>query len=307
MFANNIFTAISRGLLPLVQICLVALAIPASAHALTVSTQPANPAAFEPFDVVVQFSQAYCLPRASPIVAQTVSSDSASGRSITVLLSHLDVVDPSVCVMRTSSRVKLPGLAPGLTTLEIGLTQSYQPSPLIYRSQVVERGSVQWTVLPTANRQQRVYTINGPNGAPFYLSTINAQNTSGSGSLVPVADVTGAAPSIFAWTIDRVAVPSVATPLYKLHFLNPSRYFYTTSTIERDTLLRGGQFEQFPWNLYVVPATNGACPLGTLPVRRVFNQADLLHRYEISMDTVAVLTANGYVDENIAFCSPPAP
>ena len=59
--------------------------------------------------------------------------------------------------------------------------------------------------------------------------------------------------------------------------------------------------------IYVVPAVNRACPLGTTPVRRLFNAVDVLHRYEINMETAAVLTANGYVDENIAFCSPLPP
>ena len=114
----------------------------------------------------------------------------------------------------------------------------------------------------------------------------------------------------YAWASPAgQAIPTVAKLLYSLRFSAPVRYYYTTSSKEGDDLVRVGFVEQpSPYSpIYVLPAVNGACPLGATPVRRLFNAVDVLHRYEASVETASVLTANGYVDENIAFCSPPAP
>lgn len=280
------------------------------AVALSVTTQPAQPNAYEAFDVVVQYSRAYCLPRSSPIVAQTTTSANGTNRAVSVVLSHLDIVDPATCTQQSSSKVRLPGLAPGAVTLDLALTQTVQTTALVYRSVVAESGSTTLTVSPITNTAIKVMTINGPNGAPFYLSTVDAQNLSGSGTLLPILPTGASNPSFYGWSASRVAAPSVATRLFSLKLLSPVRYFYTTSTAERDALLKAGFVEQIApsWEqIYVLPATNGACPMGATPVRRLFNQTDILHRYEMNADTTAVLAANGYVDENIAFCSPPAP
>lgn len=283
---------------------------PTGAAVLSVSTLPAQPAAFEPFDVLVQYSREYCLPRVTPIVSQVTSGAAASARLVTVVLSHLDATDPVPCTLRSSSRFRFPGLPAGRSTLEVALTQTVQPSILVYRSEIVERGSLDVSVSAIANAAIKVMTINGPNGAPFYLSTVDAQDLSGSGSLLPSAGAGASTPAFYGWSASRVPAPSVATPLFSLKFSSPIRYFYTTRTGERDALLRAGFIEQIApsWGqIYVLAATNGACPLGATPVRRLFNQADTLHRYEMNTDTVSVLSANGYVDENIAFCSPPVP
>lgn len=282
-----------------------------TAEALSVSTQPAQVAAYEPFDVLVQFSREYCLSRATPIVSQVTSTAVVGpGSTLTVVLSHLDVTDPAPCILRSTAKVRLPGMAPGINTLEVALTQTTQPFLLAYRSQVVERGSVQVSIFPVANVPVKVMTINGPNGAPFYLSTVDAQNLSGSGSLLPTGPSGTSVPAFFGWSARRMPPPTVATRLFSLKFSSPVGYFYTTSPVERDALLRAGLVDEVgpSWEpIYVLPAVNGACPLGATPVRRLFNQADILHRYEMNTDSVSVLSANGYVDENIAFCSPPAP
>ena len=286
------------------------LVAPTRAEGLSLSIQPVQPAAFAPFDVVVQYSREYCLPRVSPILSQVTSAATVPGRTVTVVLSHLDATDPVPCTLRSSSRFRFPGLPAGRSTLEVALTQTVQPSILVYRSEIVERGSLEVSVSPTTNAAIKVMTINGPNGAPFYLSTVDAQNLSGSGSLLPSTGAGASTPAFYAWSAARVPVPSVATRLFSLKFASPVRYFYTTLTGERDALLRAGFIEQIApsWEpIYVLPASNGACPLGATPVRRLFNQADFVHRYEMNLDTVSVLSANGYVDENIAFCSPRAP
>ncbi len=286
---------------------LAALLATSGASALTVTTEPAQLVAYQPFDVVVQYSREYCIARASPIVAQATTESSLAGsKTVTIVLSHLDVTDPVVCTPRSSSRVRVLGLPPGMTTLQVGITQTIWAAVLVYRSAVAESGEATLSVPTSSNTPVKVMTINGPNGAPFYLSTVDAQNLSGSGSLLPSSGAESN-PSFYGWSALRSPVPSAAQRLYSLKYASPSRFFYTTSVAERDALLRVGFVEQVApsWGpIYVLAATNGACPLGSTPVRRLFNQADFLHRYEMNVDTISMLAANGYVDENIAFCSP---
>ena len=281
--------------------------IPAVVQSLR--TVPAQPLAYEPFDVIVDFSRSYCLARNVPIVSQ-VTSATLTSRELSVVLSHLDVTDPSACSARTTSTIRMPGIAPGSVSLTLGLTQTFSPSVLVYRSRVVEQGQISITIAPlTAPMPVKVMTINGPYSMPFYLSIVDAQNLSGTGSLLPSAGAVST-PSFYAWASPAgQTIPSVAKLLYSLRFPAPVRYYYTTSTKERDELVRAGFVEQAsPYSpIYVLPAVNGACPLGAAPVRRLFNAVDVLHRYKASVETASVLTANGYVDENIAFCSPPAP
>lgn len=103
-------------------------------------------------------------------------------------------------------------------------------------------------------------------------------------------------------------MPNAAVKLHALTWSDPPRRFYTTAVAEKEALLRIG-FIDTPSSvnerLMVIPARNGACPIGMAPVRRLYNTPAQLHCYEINPATVSVLTANGYVDENIAFCSPP--
>ena len=148
---------------------------------------PALPLAYEPFDVIVDYSRSYCLARSAPIVAQVTSALSTS-RQLSVVLSHLDVTDPSACSARTTSTIRMPGIAPGAVTLTLGLTQTFSPSVLVYRSGVVEQGQISFTIAPLSTQAPvKVMTINGPNSMPFYLSIVDAQNLSGTGSLLPSA------------------------------------------------------------------------------------------------------------------------
>ncbi len=306
--------------LALVQAALSLVTVASTVHSQTIPiptpvqslrTVPAQPLAYEPFDVVVEYSRPYCLPRSVPIVSQVVSSEVSATRQLSVVLSHLDVIDPSVCTARTTSTIRMPGIAPGAVSLTLGLTETFSPLVLVYRSRVVEQGQIAFTIAPlSAPPAVKIMTINGPSSLPFYFSFVDAQNLSGSGSLLPSAPTGVSTPSFYAWVSPQgQAIPSVAKRLYSLRYPSPARYFFTTSTKERDDLMRTGFVEEESgWApVYVLPAINGACPLGTNAVRRLFSAADLLHRYEMSVATAAVLTANGYVDENIAFCSPPAP
>lgn len=299
-----------RSVLP----CAASLGMIASATAAgSITTEPAQPRAFEPFDVLVQYSKEYCLPRSTPIVSQVISGSPISGRFVYVVLSHLAATDPVACTPRSVSKFRLPGLPPGEMTLGVAITVTTQPLIFVYRSEIAETVSAPISVSSLSSAPQKVMTIIGPNGLPFYLSTIDAMNLSGTGSLLPSPGAGASTPSFYAWTAPsgptQAVPPTVTSKLFSLRLSSPVRYFYTTSAVERDALLRAGLSEQDspPGALYVLPAINGACPLGTAPVRRLFNPADVLHRYEMNTESVAVLAANGYVDENIAFCSPPAP
>jgi len=53
----------------------------------------------------------------------------------------------------------------------------------------------------------------------------------------------------------------------------------------------------------------GACPVGTDPVWRLFNnrvaELDSNHRFVANQGTYRMMIADGWVGEGVAFCSPP--
>ena len=308
---NTLKSAIAAAASSLIALVSATHAQTSPASVQSIQTVPVQPLAYEPFDVMVDYSRSYCLARSAPIVSQVTSGEASSSRQLSVVLSHLDVTDPSTCSARTSSTIRMPGVAPGTVSLTLALTQTFSPSLFIFRSGIAEQGQISFTIAPLSTPAPvKVMTINGPNSMPFYLSTVDAQNLSGTGTLLPSPASGVSTPSFYAWASPAgQAIPSVAKLLYRLRFAAPVRNYYTTSTKERDDLVRAGFVEQAsPFSpIYVLPAVNGACPLGATPVRRLFSALDALHRYEMNVDTATVLTANGYVDENIAFCSPPAP
>ena len=86
-------------------------------------------------------------------------------------------------------------------------------------------------------------------------------------------------------------------------------HFYTGSA-EECTLL---QEEDHGWvykgiAFQALLPEQGACPVGTAPVWRLFNdrvaQLDSNHRFVASGETYQAMMAQGWLGEGVAFCSP---
>ena len=59
----------------------------------------------------------------------------------------------------------------------------------------------------------------------------------------------------------------------------------------------------------ITPAVNGTCPAGMIAVHRFYNNptsgADINHRYVISPEIAAQMTAAGWIDEGVVMCAQP--
>jgi hypothetical protein len=126
--------------------------------------------------------------------------------------------------------------------------------------------------------------------------------------------------SFHAW-LTKADAPAGAVPVCRFYAAGPNSHFYTANASECSMLqaleqqqrtdadahhlpFMGWSFENIAF--YAIPATNGACPAGTQPVWRTFNnrasEDDSNHRFTAdARQRVAML---GWIDEGVAFCAP---
>jgi len=123
-----------------------------------------------------------------------------------------------------------------------------------------------------------------------------------------------------AW-LTRADAPAGAVPVCRFYAAGPNSHFYTADASEcsmlqaleqqqradadaRHVPFMGWSFENIAF--YAIPATNGACPAGTNPVWRTYNnrasENDSNHRF--TADARQRLAMLGWVDEGVAFCAP---
>jgi len=126
--------------------------------------------------------------------------------------------------------------------------------------------------------------------------------------------------SFHAW-LTKADAPAGAVPVCRFYAAGPNSHFYTASASECSMLqaleqqqradadahhvpFMGWSFENIAF--YAIPATNGACPAGTDPVWRVFNnraaENDSNHRF--TADARQRIAMLGWADEGVAFCAP---
>lgn len=114
-----------------------------------------------------------------------------------------------------------------------------------------------------------------------------------------------------AWPADGPA-PESAQPVCRFYSDRVKSYFYTGREKEC-TLLReedhGWEYEGIAFQA-LMPAKGGACPPGTDPVWRLYNnrhaQQDSNHRFVASVGIYHSMVADGWIGEGVAFCSPPS-
>lgn len=114
-----------------------------------------------------------------------------------------------------------------------------------------------------------------------------------------------------AWPADGPA-PESAQPVCRFYSAEVNSHFYTAREKEC-ALLReadhGWEYEGIAFQA-LVPAKGGACPPGTDPVWRLYNnryaQQDSNHRFVASVGIYHSMVADGWIGEGVAFCSPPS-
>ena len=111
------------------------------------------------------------------------------------------------------------------------------------------------------------------------------------------------------WHAEEPA-PSTAVPVCRFYPSVVNSHFYTGDEEECSKLQaedHGWEYEGIAFQALI--PTDGACPAGTDPVWRLFNnrvaELDSNHRFVASQNTYLMMTAGGWIGEGVAFCSPP--
>ena len=271
---------------------------PLAANAVTVT--PANPQEFEALTVTIEFSKPYCIAEHSPIFSRV----SLTTGELVLLLSQFG---DGPCVGRKSFAV--PGIPAGNFRMTVGVAGPYWPNfPAESREAVsVEQLTIPLTV-SAVGQKAPLYTWVAPmepratSGLFLVPGVPGATIQNGNVSIVGRAD----AYEFTAW-LGRIApVPRAAVRLYWLDYPKPRNgSFHTTSLTDANRLASEGfTLKTDSLEEYVLPKVNGACPLGSSPVYRLFNPRVVAHRYVANVDTYNALAANGWLGEGSVFCAP---
>ena len=271
---------------------------PAPLTTLSATFDPPSPEEYQPFTVTVTFSKPYCFGDAVGFSKVTLT-----GNALTLLQSHLG---EGPCVNQRTFNV--PGIPGGEFSVTVGITGSnnLNDSYNSRESVSIEQGTYSLSVISFG--KVKVFSLRDPLGR--YVLDYPPEHYNFS-TRPPWIDylTTRDAPEFFAFRglgLGNIGVPKAAIALIHLIYPSPLKGVYaTTSTAEADRLVQGG----FTWHpliadMYVLPIKNGVCPLGAVPVYRLFNPKGPAHRYVSSLDTYNTLVANGFIGEGMVFCAP---
>ena len=110
------------------------------------------------------------------------------------------------------------------------------------------------------------------------------------------------------WPKDGPA-PGAAMPVCRFYSREVNSHFYTADADECESLQEmetSWEYEGIAFQALLPMA--GACPAGTDPVWRLFNdryaERDSNHRFVTNSETYRTMIAAGWVGEGVAFCSP---
>ena len=279
----------------------IAFGQPAPLAIQSLTFDPPSPQEYQSINVEVTFSKPYCGSAEAPLFSKV----QLEGSKLLFLLSQLG---DGPCMTRRVFRI--PGLPAGAYAATVGVTGSYWANyPSGAREAVsVEQGTYPLTVNAVGYKAALytwIYPMYPPSASGVYLvpgypggATIQGGNV----SLISRIDE----PEMLAWLRLRGPVPSAAVPLFELEYPKPFAGAFMTTSLADANRLRGEGFTLHTGSAepHVLPLVNGACPMGSVPIYRVFNPKAIAHRYLSSFDTYNALSANGFVGEGLVFCTP---
>src|SRR5690606_14506601 len=151
---------------------------------------------------------------------------------------------------------------------------------------------------------QQVYALYLPEIKHYFITASEAEKEGIRNYTIPV-DV-----GFNAWSATGPA-PESALPVCRFYSFLVNSHVYTDSEAECEMLKKddsGWLYEGITFQA-LVPAAGGACPPGTDPVWRLYNnrhaQQDSNHRFITSLGIYHAMVAEGWIGEGVAFCSPP--
>ena len=112
----------------------------------------------------------------------------------------------------------------------------------------------------------------------------------------------------YAWD-DVWGRPENAHPVCRFYSKLVNSHFYTADPGECELLSEGDQGWLFEGNaMWAIVPTAGACPAGTVPVWRLYNdryaELDSNHRFVVDNELYRSMISRGWIGEGVAFCSP---
>ncbi len=270
---------------------------------------------YEPITVRADFDAPFCMGTMTP----KYSSLKLEGDLLTVRLSHLK---GETCV--TSHTVELPGLPTGTYRLKVAITASRFVQPAVF-AETYDASAVEipLTIAPffyeeiartmmcarTGSKNERYLKLDTGCVAVLFEAKVNdaplevdSMKPNGKGTFdYRIFREAQASSANFVTT----GVPDVFTPLMTVAYPLPfNGIVWTTSLVECQSLARAwgtqGNCDLGAWALKLV---NGACPLGSSRVYRLFHPVAVEHRYTQEEGILPLLVKAGYIVEGAVFCA----
>lgn len=318
-FVPSVFWALVTFLAPAVNAQPALIAMPSA----VVTTSDVR--SYQPFNVALTFSRAYCIQTQSPRFARVDSqADSSSGGiTVSVYLSQLSGNAPDeVCSPRQI--INMAGMPPGNHRLRFYVTDSQSVAlvaPVLRSATVpVEVGELSLSVLPRLGEVlSPIVTCEVNSNVPDFRAALAEARYCGFQPFPVVpskpplraleVDVDGKLGRAFATTVvANVTLEPPYVPLYRISYPEPLRGTVWTTSLKECTSLQqawGDRRVDTCANngTHVLAMENGVCPIGSSRVYRLFNAKEVEHRYTQDEAMVPLLVGLGFVSEGAAFCA----
>lgn len=251
---------------------------------------PESPEAYEPFTIEFRISEEVCC--------------AFEHNSI-----NIDLQDHSITLEYVGTTLTFIGAESSLVTEIQGLPPgSYTITTLVHVVGGETEGPLYTTEFTVAETSppQIAHTLFHPGINHYFV-------TAGEGELAQVLEDGWYTSDrgFYVWSADSDA-PAAAQPVCRFYSALVNSHFYTGREKECAKLQEedhGWEYEGVAF-LALMP-TGGACPAGTDPVWRLYNNRfqhlDSNHRFVASSETYHTMIAAGWIGEGVAFCSPPVP
>lgn len=258
------------------------------ASATSVTPVPAVPNAYEPFELEIVTR------REEP---GTLIAVNVAGSIITIehQADYIPFIPPGGLMV-----VTIPGLPAGDYTVENRefVSGDYDAGGYLYPDL---SSSISIAEAPPT---QQVHALYLPDIKHYFITASEEEKEEIRSYTIPVDA------GFNAWPADGSA-PASAVPVCRFYSFQVNSHFYTGDEEECALLQEedhGWEYEGIAFQALV--PTGGACPAGTTPVWRLYNdrfaQSDSNHRFVASMGIYHAMMADGWLGEGVAFCSPPS-
>ena len=256
------------------------------------SVTPEEPDAYEDFVIEIEFSGA----------PGKLTPHYLDVRDNTIMIGYRSTPAGFIPPEFSPLTVTIPGLPPGTYTAKtFHMSDSVDDS---LDDILIDYTELEFTVAE-AVETQHVYAFFHPSIEHYFVTASDDEADEVMDQTWEMVDF-----GFNVWGADDLAPPS-AVPVCRFYSSQVNSHFYTGDEEECTKLQEedhGWEYEGIAFQALI--PNGGACPAGTDPVWRLFNdrvaEKDSNHRFVASSETYRAMMAHGWLGEGVAFCSPPA-